>query len=431
MAATPPDVPLLAVRDLAITLATERGRVRAVHDLSFTLQRGETLGLIGESGCGKSLTALALMGLLPEGAGIEGSLQLAGQELVGLPEPDWCRLRGNRVAMVFQEPMTALNPLHRGLTRRAARHRSIALLERVGIPEPAQRVDSFPHQFSGGQRQRIMIAMALACEPDVLLADEPTTALDVTVQQQILALIGELVAERGMALILISHDLALVAQNVQRLLVMYGGEVVEQGLAREVFAHPAHLYTRGLLAARPSLAQRLHGHLSDRLPTIAGSVPELLAMPPGCPFAGRCAFTEAACASEVPPVVTLSPTHRLRCRRADAVHRVQRRHRLLEDHGDARAAHAPPAAVGQADELLARQLEAAADGGVVGRQAHQRQRCHRLAAAGFADQAQRVAALQREAHVAHGRRAAAVGAQLDAQVLGLQQRHGVSRAAGW
>ena len=323
---------LLEARQLRVELRTHGGRAPAVRDLSFSLEAGQTLGLIGESGCGKSMSALALMGLAPDDALVSGSLRLGGQELLGLSERDWCAVRGARLAMVFQEPMTALNPvhrvgdqvaeplrLHRGLSRRAARAHAVALLERVGIANAARRADHYPHEFSGGQRQRIMIAMALACEPEVLIADEPTTALDVTVQQQILALIGELVTERGMALILISHDLALVAQNVQRLLVMYGGEVVEQGLAREVFAHPAHPYTRGLLAARPSLTQRLHGHLSDRLPTIAGSVPELLAMPPGCPFAGRCAFTEAACASEVPPAVPLSPTHRLSCRRADVV----------------------------------------------------------------------------------------------------------------
>jgi peptide/nickel transport system ATP-binding protein len=228
--------------------------------------------------------------------------------------------------------MTALNPvhrvgaqiaeplrLHRRLSARAARQQAIGLLERVGIPDPARRVDSFPHQFSGGQRQRIMIAMALACEPDVLIADEPTTALDVTVQQQILGLIRKLVAERGMALILISHDLGLIAQNVQRMLVMYGGSVVESGPSAEVFAQPAHPYTRGLLAARPSLAHRLVAHRSERLPTIAGTVPDLFNLPPGCPFAGRCTYTEAACHTEAPPQVMLHGAHRFRCRRAEVI----------------------------------------------------------------------------------------------------------------
>ncbi|HOM22168.1 MAG TPA: ABC transporter ATP-binding protein, partial [Ottowia sp.] len=241
-------MPLLQADQLRVDLRTHRGSATAVRGVSFALERGDTLGLIGESGCGKSMTALALMGLQPDNARVHGSLKLDGQELVGLPDRDWRRLRGNRIAMIFQEPMTALNPVHRvgaqiaeplmlhkGLAARAARQRAVELMARVGIPEPARRADSFPHQFSGGQRQRIMIAMALACEPDVLIADEPTTALDVTVQQQILTLIRELVAERGMALVLISHDLGLIAQNVRRMLVMYGGAVVESGPADAVF----------------------------------------------------------------------------------------------------------------------------------------------------------------------------------------------------
>ena len=325
-------MPLLQADQLRVDLRTHRGSATAVRGVSFALERGDTLGLIGESGCGKSMTALALMGLLPDNARVHGSLKLDGQELVGLPDRDWRRLRGNRIAMIFQEPMTALNPVHRvgaqiaeplmlhkGLPARAARERAIELMARVGIPEPARRADSFPHQFSGGQRQRIMIAMALACEPEVLIADEPTTALDVTVQQQILTLIRELVAERGMALVLISHDLGLIAQNVRRMLVMYGGAVVESGPADAVFRQPAHPYTRGLLAARPNLAQRLRAHRSDRLPTIAGTVPELFALPPGCPFAGRCPFTEHACWSEAPPRVDLDGAHRFWCRRAEAV----------------------------------------------------------------------------------------------------------------
>ena len=325
-------MPLLQADQLRVDLRTHRGSATAVRGVSFALERGDSLGLIGESGCGKSMTALALMGLLPDNARVHGSLKLDGQELVGLPDRDWRRLRGNRIAMIFQEPMTALNPVHRvgaqiaeplmlhkGLAARAARQRAVELMARVGIPEPARRADSFPHQFSGGQRQRIMIAMALACEPDVLIADEPTTALDVTVQQQILTLIRELVAERGMALVLISHDLGLIAQNVRRMLVMYGGAVVESGPADAVFRQPAHPYTRGLLAARPNLAQRLRAHRSDRLPTIAGTVPELFALPPGCPFAGRCPFTEHACWSEAPPRVDLDGAHRFWCRRAEAV----------------------------------------------------------------------------------------------------------------
>ena len=325
-------MPLLEARNLRVELRTHRGTAAAVRGMDFVLERGQTLGLIGESGCGKSMTALALMGLAPDNATVSGSLTLENQQLLGLPDRDWRRVRGARMAMIFQEPMTALNPvhrvgaqvaeplrLHRGMSAAAARERVIALLERVGIANAAQRVDHFPHQFSGGQRQRIMIAMALACEPDVLIADEPTTALDVTVQQQVLALIRELVAERGMALILISHDLSLVAQNVQQLRVMYGGAVVERGPANAVFARPAHPYTHGLLAARPSLAHRLVAHRSERLPTIAGSVPDLWDMPPGCPFAGRCALAAPECATNAPPVVPLDNGHQFACHRAAQV----------------------------------------------------------------------------------------------------------------
>ena len=316
--------PLLEVRQLTITLQTPRGTVRAVHDLDFTLARGGTLGLIGESGCGKSLTALALMGLLPEGAQATGSVQLNGQELLGLDERALCRLRGNRMAMIFQEPMTALNPVHRigrqvaeplrlhqGLTSAQARTEAIALLERVGIAQAAQRFDAYPHQFSGGQRQRITIAMALACGPDLLIADEPTTALDVTLQRQILALVRSLVDERGMALILISHDLGVIAQTVQRTLVMYGGTVVEAGMTRAVFDERAHPYTQGLFAARPQWGA---AHVAgSRLPTIAGTVPELADLPQGCPFAGRCPRTIAACHAALPAAVDLGAGHMARC----------------------------------------------------------------------------------------------------------------------
>ena len=275
-------MPLLEVSHLRVDLHTHRGTAAAVRDMTFTLDRGETLGLIGESGCGKSMTALALMGLAPENATVSGSLKLEGRELIGLHDRDWRAIRGHQVAMIFQEPMTALNPVHRvgaqiaeplrlhqNLSGSAAREKAIALLDRVGIPDAARRVDSFPHQFSGGQRQRIMIAMALACEPDVLIADEPTTALDVTVQKQILGLIRELVTERGMALNLISHDLV--------------------------------------------------AHRSERLPTIPGSVPDLFSLPPGCPFAGRCAYTEDACVTQQPPTVPLQGGHQFVCRRADVV----------------------------------------------------------------------------------------------------------------
>ena len=324
-------MPLLEVSSLRIRLQTHRGAADAVRGIDFTLRQGETLGLVGESGCGKSLTALALMGLLPEAAQASGSIRLDGQELLELPDRALCRLRGDRVGMVFQEPMTALNPvhtvgdqvaeplrLHRGLGRAAARREAQTLLERVGIADAGRRMDAYPHQFSGGQRQRITIAMALACGPDLLIADEPTTALDVTVQQQILDLISDLVAERGMALILISHDLGVIAQNVDRMLVMYGGSVVESGPTESVFSAMAHPYTRGLLAARPPLTPRLPGE-RRRLPTIAGTVPELADLPPGCPFARRCAFTVPACHPSAPPPVPLGEGHLARCIRLDAV----------------------------------------------------------------------------------------------------------------
>ena len=300
---------LLDVKNLSVQLQTRQGPATAVRDLSFTLARGETLGLVGESGCGKSLTALALMGLLPDNAQVSGSIRFDQQELVGLPDTQLQELRGNRVGMVFQEPMTALNPvqtigqqvaeplrLHRRLAAAPARRQAIALLERVGIADAARRVDAYPHQFSGGQRQRITIAMALACEPDLLIADEPTTALDVTLQAQILDLIAGLVEERGMALLLISHDLGVIAQNAQRMLVMYGGSVVESGLTDSVFAQRVHPYTRGLFNARPQLGTPR----GQRLQTIPGQVPELIHLPAGCAFHDRCVWAEPACTQTRP-----------------------------------------------------------------------------------------------------------------------------------
>ncbi len=321
--------PLLQVTDLSIALPTAQGMVQALRGVSFTLQRGQTLGLVGESGSGKSLTALALLGLLPEGTQVRGSIRLHGQELLGLPDAALCQVRGRRIGMVFQEPMTALNPLHRiadqvaeplrlhqGLGRAAARQQALALLQRVGLPDAAQRLDHYPHQFSGGQRQRITIAMALACGPDFLIADEPTTALDVVLQQQILQLLQDVAAERGMALLLVSHDLGLIAQNTDQMLVLYGGTVLESGPTTAVFAQLAHPYTRALLAARPVLGP--HARLRQRLPAIAGSLPGLADLPPGCPFAGRCEFTLAACQRERPTAQTLSGDgHSVRCLRIE------------------------------------------------------------------------------------------------------------------
>ena len=321
-------MPLLEVTNLSVRLQTQRGPADAVRNVSFALERGETLGLIGESGCGKSITAMSLMGLLPDNAQVSGSIRFDGEELVGRRDSELCRIRGNRIGMIFQEPMTALNPvhsigrqvaepllLHRGMSAANARKEAISLLDRVGIPDAARRMDAYPHQFSGGQRQRVTIAMALACGPDFLIADEPTTALDVTVQQQILDLIGELVAERGMALMLISHDLGVIAQNVSRMLVMYGGSVVESGATESVFAHMVHPYTRGLFAARP----RLDAARGQRLVTIAGTVPDLVDLPAGCPFAGRCRFTIDDCFTVVPPPYEVDPGHQARCIRLDAI----------------------------------------------------------------------------------------------------------------
>ena len=313
---------LLDVHNLGVQLQTQRGPAAAVRELSFSLEKGQTLGLIGESGCGKSITALALMGLLPERAETSGSIRFDGQELVGLPDAALRRLRGNRIGMIFQEPMTALNPvhtighqvaeplmLHRGATARAAQRQAIELLERVGIPDAARRAGAYPHQFSGGQRQRITIAMALACGPDLLIADEPTTALDVTIQGQILDLIADLVQERGMSLLLISHDLGVIAQNVAQMMVMYGGRVMESGPTATVFAGMRHPYTRGLFGARPQLG----APRGTRLSTIEGSVPELADLAPGCPFAGRCPQAGADCRTTKPTTHAFTTGHLAHC----------------------------------------------------------------------------------------------------------------------
>lgn len=315
-------MPLLEVRNLGVQLQTQRGPAAAVRGVSFSLERGETLGLIGESGCGKSITAMSLLGLLPERSSVCGSIRFDGQEMVGMDDTALRELRGNRIGMIFQEPMTALNPvhtighqvaeplrLHRGASREAARQQAVALLDRVGIADAARRVDAYPHQFSGGQRQRITIAMALACGPNLLIADEPTTALDVTVQGQILDLISDLVAERGMALLLISHDLGVIAQNVSRMMVMYGGTVVESGATATVFAHMAHPYTRGLFGARPQLGAKR----GARLTTIVGTVPELVDLPAGCPFFDRCPLATAECAVALPAATDLGASHQASC----------------------------------------------------------------------------------------------------------------------
>jgi len=319
---------MLEINNLGVRLQTQRGPADAIRGVSFSMRRGETVGLVGESGCGKSITAMAIMGLLPESAVVSGSIRFDGQELVGQPDNAMRRIRGNRIGMIFQEPMTALNPvhtigdqvaeplrLHRGMSRAQARTQTIGLLERVGITNAARRMDAYPHQFSGGQRQRITIAMALACGPELLIADEPTTALDVTIQGQILDLIHDLVTERSMGLLLISHDLGVIAQNVSRMMVMYGGSVIESGPTTSVFGHMAHPYTRGLFGARP----RLGAPAGQRLVTIDGTVPELVDLPAGCAFSDRCAWAQPPCVVTRPPATDLGAGHAASCLRLDAV----------------------------------------------------------------------------------------------------------------
>ncbi|MFN0153286.1 MAG: ABC transporter ATP-binding protein, partial [Gaiella sp.] len=302
--------PLLEVEDLRVRFWTSRGTVHAVNGVSFSIGAGETLGLVGESGCGKSVTALALMGILPRAARIpSGSIRLEGRELLGQSERAWQRLRGKDVAMIFQDPMTSLNPVltigrqlresieaHLDVGKDEALRRAAELLEQVGIPSAKARLKDYPHQFSGGMRQRAMIAMALACEPKLLIADEPTTALDVTIQAQILDLLRALVADRGTALIMITHDLGVVAGMCERVNVMYAGTLVEAGTADEVFSAPRHPYTLGLLQSVP----RLDTGRKQRLEPIAGAPRNMLSEPSSCPFMPRCRFAAEDCGERLP-----------------------------------------------------------------------------------------------------------------------------------
>jgi peptide/nickel transport system ATP-binding protein/oligopeptide transport system ATP-binding protein len=297
---------VLSVRDLRAWFFTDQGVAKAVDGVSFDVRAGETLGIVGESGCGKTVTSLAVMGLLPQPPAriVEGSsVRLAGEELVGASEARLRELRGNEISMVFQEPMSSLNPvytvgdqigetlrLHEGMDRRAARAATVALLDEVGISDAERRVDEYPHQLSGGMRQRVMIAMAIACAPKLLIADEPTTALDVTIQAQILELLAGLRRAHGMAVLLITHDLGVVAEVCDRVVVMYAGQIVETGSVEDIFARPAHPYTRGLLASLPSLAAR-----ARRLASIPGSVPSPLHWPEGCRFRERCVLAAPGC----------------------------------------------------------------------------------------------------------------------------------------
>ena len=314
---------LLKVTDLSINVAG--ASLDLVRGVSFTLAKGETLCIVGESGCGKSLTALALMGLLttPPMLVTQGSATFQGRDLLQLPIGELQALRGNSMAMIFQEPMTSLNPVlrigeqiaesvcrHKGVSRLKARARALEMLQRVGIPAAEKRLDEFPHQLSGGMRQRVMIAMALANDPTLLLADEPTTALDVTIQAQVLDLMRDLQAETGTAMILITHDLGVVAEMADTVAVMYAGQIVEIGPAREIFEDAQHPYTIGLMSAVPSVGAR-----SERLVTIPGVVPSAMDMPAGCRFASRCPFADAICAN-VPSLVDLGQRHQAACWKA-------------------------------------------------------------------------------------------------------------------
>ncbi len=357
--------PLLRVRDLVTTFRTDQGVLRAVDGVSFDVPEGATLGIVGESGCGKSVTALSILRLIPYPQGVieGGRIELRGRDLVALSERQMQDVRGNEISMIFQEPMTSLNPvysvgwqiveairLHQKKSRSEAKARAIEMLRLVGIPAPETNVDAYPHQLSGGMRQRVMIAMALACEPSLLIADEPTTALDVTIQAQILELLAKLKEQLGMGVVLITHDLGVVAEVCTDVAVMYAGQIVETAKVERLFAHPRHPYTRGLLRSLPTFdkaplavpaskerdsmlaaeASATAGTPGERpprrarLPVIEGLVPDLLALPPGCRFAERCPMAIPACLESEPDLLPVEaegndPGHLARCIRANEV----------------------------------------------------------------------------------------------------------------
>ena len=332
--ATPTEA-ILEIEDLRTHFFTPGGVVRAVDGVSYAVRSGETLGVVGESGCGKSVTALSILRLVasPPGRIVGGSIRLQGKNLLELTETEMERIRGNDISMIFQEPMTSLNPLftvghqvseaialHQGLSRRVAAAKAVEMLRQVYIPEPERRVHAYPHQLSGGMRQRVMIAMALSCNPKVLIADEPTTALDVTIQAQILDLMRELQNTFGMAIVLITHDMGVVAENADRVVVMYAGRKVEEASADELFDHPGHPYTKGLLGSIPHLDDAARTDTGRaRLNEIKGMVPSLAALPEGCAFAPRCAFATEQCRAAYPPLVQLRPAHWVACWHAERV----------------------------------------------------------------------------------------------------------------
>ncbi len=317
-------MPLLEVKGLKTQFFTQDGIVKAVDGVSFHVDEGETLGIVGESGCGKSVSVLSIMRLIPEPPGriVAGEVLFEGRDLLKVSDNEIRRVRGNKIAMIFQDPMTSLNPvltigrqigealeLHMGMSRKEAAKRSAELLTTVGIPEADMRLKDYPHQFSGGMRQRAMIAMGLACDPDLLIADEPTTALDVTIQAQIIDLVKRLRDELGMAIIWITHDLGVVAGLADRMMVMYAGHAVEEAPVKEVYADPRHPYTLGLLASLP----RLDEMREEKLRSIEGMPPDLIDLPPGCPFEPRCVYAVEKCRVERPELEPVGPRHRIAC----------------------------------------------------------------------------------------------------------------------
>ena len=317
-------MPLLEANTLTTQFFTQDGVVRAVNGISFHVEEGETLGIVGESGCGKSVTVLSVMRLIPQPPGriVAGEVLFQEQDLLELPDNEMRQIRGNHIAMIFQDPMTSLNPvltigrqigealeLHLHMKKDEARKRSAELLEMVGIPQAEDRLDDYPHQFSGGMRQRAMIAMGLACNPQLLIADEPTTALDVTIQAQIVELVKRLRDEVGMAIIWITHDLGVIAGLADRMMVMYAGFIVEEAMVKDLYADPRHPYTIGLLGSLP----RLDEIRDEKLTSIEGLPPDLIALPPGCPFEARCVYALEKCKTERPVLEPVGPRHRIAC----------------------------------------------------------------------------------------------------------------------